>query len=168
MALNAQILLSILAHEADAGDISQTLRATPATYALALTDGTGANQAQVVWSDAQELNASGTTNIELPSATDDRGTVVFSAIKAVYIRNTGTTTISWRGLALPEKWTTGPLQVAEGDGVHIPAAGVLLLTNPSDSGWTVAAGDDQIEIVNESGSAPASFEIVLIGEGTIT
>jgi len=43
MALNAQITLSILAHETSSGDLSRTLRATPANYALSLGDGTGAN-----------------------------------------------------------------------------------------------------------------------------
>ena len=45
MALNAQIMLSILAHETSAGDMSKTLRATPATYSASLSDGTAAYQA---------------------------------------------------------------------------------------------------------------------------
>ena len=47
MALNSQINISLIAHETSSGDLSQTIRVTPASYAAALTTGTGANQAQV-------------------------------------------------------------------------------------------------------------------------
>ena len=58
MPLNAQVAVSIVAHETAAGDLSRQMRVTPATYAMLFTDGTGANQAQVVWSDSRTLSGS--------------------------------------------------------------------------------------------------------------
>ena len=75
MPINAQVLLSVLSHESTSGDISQTLRVTPATYALSLGDGTGANQAQVAWSDSRTFPAGGEDSFAIRSLTDDRGTV---------------------------------------------------------------------------------------------
>ena len=86
MALNAQIALSILAHETSIGDLSRTLRATPANYALSLTDGTGANQAQVVWSDSRTATTSN-DDLTLWNLSDTRDgasvTVAFTQIKLV-------------------------------------------------------------------------------------
>ena len=58
MALSAQINLLLMAHETSSGDLSRTLRATPASYSLAIADGTGDNQAQVVWSASRTATTS--------------------------------------------------------------------------------------------------------------
>ncbi|NBW16401.1 MAG: hypothetical protein EBR82_51315 [Caulobacteraceae bacterium] len=76
MALNAQIMLSILVHETSAGDLSRTLRATPASYSAVLSDGTAAYQAQVVWSDSRTLaGLSETLNLASLADTRDGATV---------------------------------------------------------------------------------------------
>ena len=165
MALNAQILLSILAHESDNGDISQSLRATPATYALALTDGTGANQAQVVWSDARPIDIAGEDTPDVRSLTDDRGTVAFSAVKAIYFRNTGDVPINWIGNG---DWDTGPQKLPDASNYEIPAGGAWLATNPTAGGWTATGTGEYITLSNGSESTAASYEIIIIGEGTIT
>ena len=96
MALTAQIALSILAHETSSGDLSRTLRATPANYAIRLTDGTGANQAQVVWSDARTATTSN-DDLTLWNLSDTRDgasvTVAFTQVKLVYVKNTSSTQV---------------------------------------------------------------------------
>jgi len=180
MALNAQILLSILAHESDNGDISQTLRATPATYALALTDGTGANQAQVVWSDAI-TQASQNNDIDLQSLSDDRGTVAFTAIKAVYIANTSESAnvevqrySETDGTpAFSNAWLSGPFQaqniVSAGDVdvvfSYINAGGAVAAFSPTAAGYLVSASSKILRVTAAPG---ATYEVILIGEGTIT
>jgi hypothetical protein len=165
MALNAQILLSILAHESDAGDISRTLRATPATYALALTEGTGENQSQVVWSDSRVVGAAADDIPDIRALTDDRGTVSFSAVKVIYIRNTGAVSLNWIG---NEDWDTGPQKLPDSSNYEIPPGGTWLATNPSAAGWTATGSGEYITINNQSGSTAGAYEIILIGEGTIT
>lgn len=161
MALNAQILLSILAHESSSGDISQTLRATPATYSLALTDGTGANQAQVVWSDSRTATTS-TSTIDLGSLQDDRGTVAMSAIKALYVRNTGAASMNWNG----GSWATGPLSAPGDCAVSVPAGGAMLFVAPTAAGYPVTGSPNTIDVDTFSGST--TYDIILIGEGTVT
>ena len=151
MALNAQILLSILAHESDAGDISRTLRATPATYALALTDGTGANQAQVAWSDSRTVTAA--ADYDFPNAsgfTDDRGTVSFTVINAIYIRNTGPVTMTF----------SFPDVIGE---LFLQAGAAFFISRSDAAGWTVGA----VSVFNPN-ALDGTYDIVLIGEGTIT
>lgn len=161
MPLNAQILLSILAHESTSGDISQTLRVTPATYALSLGDGTGANQAQVAWSDARTIAAAGSSTIDLAAAADDRGVVVFSAIKLIYVRNTGANEI-----ALSDgTWGGSPFDDISASPFTIQPDAAFLLASPTAAGYAVGGGDQTIVFSSTLGG---TYDIVLIGEGTIT
>lgn len=159
MALNAQIQLSILAHETSSGDISRTLRATPVSYALSLADGTGANQAQVVWSDSHAIPAGGDyspSGVGFASFQDDRGTVSFSSVKAFYLRNTGSVSLTIEGDAWPE------LGLGASAAVH-PGA-TLFFARPDAAGFATAGR--VLTISNLSGSA-GSVDIVLIGEGSV-
>lgn len=165
MALDAQILLSIVAHETSSGDISRTLRATPASYSLILSNGTGANQAQVVWSDSRTIEADGEDPPNVAGLADDRGTVAFTAVKLIYIRNSGTVPLNLIGNG---DWATGPQKLPDTSNYEIPAGGCWLATNPTAAGWSVGASPKYITIQNQSGSTAATYEIVLIGEGTVT
>jgi hypothetical protein len=163
MALNAQILVSILAHESSGDGIAQTLRATPATYALALTDGTGANQAQLVWSSSETVGGNSSSEYDLTDLGDDRGSIAFAAVKLIYVRSDETLAF---GPAVADSWSTGP--VSAGGTVSLPKGGVLLLVNPTAPGWAVSSATSQfISLFNASGQA-ATYDIVLIGEGTVT
>jgi hypothetical protein len=153
MALNAQILLSILAHETSAGDLSKTLRATPVSYALSLGDGTGASQAQVVWSDSRTLSGSNhTLNLAVLADTRDGATVsvAITATKAIYVRNTHASfAISLSGAPLPT------------NGVSIAPGGAYAQFDPTATGISST-------VINITGTAGGTYDIVLIGEGSVT
>jgi hypothetical protein len=166
--LNAQILLQILATENSSSDLSTTVRRTNVSESLTFTNGTGANQAQIVWSDSRTIAADDGDILDFQAGlADDRGSVAFASIKAIYIRNTGTVPLSWQSLAEPEYWGSGPLQAGESQGMDIPAGGLVLLTNPSAAGWIVESGDEQIQFINSSETTAAAYDIILIGEGAI-
>ncbi len=154
-------MLSILAHETSTGDLSKTLRATPASYALTLTDGTGANQAQVVWSfsgafdDEYFFCGEGFTNFA-----DSRGNVNFSSIKTIYIKNTGTTPFN---TLLKTDWSTGPTNTPDSGGIEVKPGAVLFMCRSDATGWSTAGG-----YLGVSSDTNGSCEVVLIGEGTIT
>jgi hypothetical protein len=160
-------MLSILAHETSAGDLSRTLRATPASYALSLTDGTGANQAQIVWSDSRTAT---TSNDDLPLKTlpDTRDgaavVVAFSNIKLVYVRNTSASATLAIGGATGLTAFAGlpiiaPLQIAPG--------GCYFFSSPAADGPSTGVGTEAVaRFAAVSGSC--TYDIVLIGEGTVT
>lgn len=162
MALTAQIALSILAHETSSGDLSRTLRATPANYALTLTDGTGANQAQVVWSDSRTATTSN-DDLNLTSLADTRDgasvVVAFTQVKLVYVRNThATASLRIGGVSGLGSFACLPINIY----LTLPPGGGYLFTAPSAAG--VAAGTARFAA--ESGSC--TYEVVVIGEGTVT
>lgn len=160
MPLNAQISLSILAHETSNGDLSRTLRATPANYAIALTDGTGANQANLVWSESESLpggadwNPSGSN---FANFADDRGTVAFTAVKAIYVKNTGAHPVTFQTVEWP--------QLGFDEEIVIPAGSVFFVCRADASGWATANS----MLLFSTGEQPTTtIEVMLIGEGSIS
>lgn len=154
MSLSAQIALSLIAHETSSEDLARQTRVTPVSYATAVGNGPGANQAQVAWSDSRTL--SGTTEtLTLSGLADTRDgvavTVSFTALKAVYIKNTHASlplTASPAGLATNSKYVIAP----GGAAVHITPT---------------AAGDAYTSIVI-AGTAGGTYDIVLIGNGSVS
>ena len=167
MPLNAQLTLSILAHETSSGDLSRTLRATPVSYALSLADGTGVNQAQVVWSDSRTVETTA-ENLDLRSLSDTRDgaavTVSFTAVKAIYVRNTHATNLLLVGGATAPNAAGGlPLGVA----TPLPPGGVYCVVAPSADGYGVNPSIAVNARFAGSGGS-CTYDIVLIGEGTVT
>ena len=173
MALDAQILLSILAHETTSGDISRTLRATPASYSLSLSDGTGANQAQVVWSDARTIGAGGYEDLDLQALTDDRGTVAFTALKLIYVKNTSGSGNLLLGTLFDLPYTQPSARFVHaplssdglGAGYQVKPGGAIVISDPGAIGYQVNISAKNFRI---SGASGATYDIVLIGEGTVT
>ena len=153
MALNAQVNLSLVAHETSNGDLSRTLRATPAAYTSILSDGTGASQAQVVWSDSRTLAGSSET-LNLASLADTRDgavvSVAITAAKAVYVRNShASVSLTFAGAPFPA------------GGVAVAPGGAMALVDPTAAG--AATGT-----VTVTGSAGATYDIVFIGKGSVS
>lgn len=147
MPLNAQLTLSILAHESSSGDLSRSLRATPVSYAASIADGTGANQAQVVWSATRTLSgASETLNLAALADTRDGSpaTVTITAVKVAYIRNKGASAITVGGLPI----------------TSVAAGAAAVHCDPSAAG--LAAGG-----VTVTGTVGGTYDVVLIGEGSV-
>ncbi len=167
MTLTAKILLQILATESSSSDLSSTTRVTNVSRTVNFANGTGANQAEIVWSDSRTIAANGEDILDLTALADDRGSVDLTAVKAIYVRNTGTVGIYWQALAPPDHWGSGPLQAEEEFGIKVPPGGVMLITNPSALGWMVESGDEQILFGNDSSTTAATYDIILIGEGAI-
>lgn len=152
MALNAQILVSILAHETSNDGLGQTVRATPASYSRSLTDGTGESQAQVVWSAARTLAGSSET-LDSAALPDNRAgvpaTVTMTAVKLAYARNSGTVALSFAGAPFPAT------------GITVAPGGCVSQIDSSAAGMNASG-------ITVTGSAGATYDILLIGEGTVT
>jgi hypothetical protein len=147
VSLSAEVFFSIVAVETDTADIARNSRVTRADYFQALTEGTAANQAQIVWSDSRV--SGGTDTIQLDSLSDTRDgasvSVVFSAVKTIYVRNTG---------------STHTLTLTGSFSGSVAPGGILAVVNPT------AAGASASTLVVTS-TVGATYDIVVVGEGTI-
>ena len=147
MSLAAEILCRIVGIETDTADIAKNTRVTKADYFLALSDGDGANQAQVIYSDSR--TSGGTDTLQLSSLADTRDgasvTIAFTAAKVLYVKNThASNTIAVSGAY------TG----------SVPPGGILLAVNPTAAGTTA----NSLFLTSTAGT---TYEIVIVGEGSI-
>lgn len=147
MSLSAEVFFSIVAVETDTADIARNSRVTRADYFQALTEGTAANQAQIVWSDSRV--SGGTDTLQLDSLSDTRDgasvSVVFSAVKTIYVRNTG---------------STHTLTLTGSFSGSVAPGGILAVVNPTAAGASASS-------LFVASTAGATYDIVVVGEGTI-
>jgi hypothetical protein len=161
--LSANILFSLVANETDAGDYAKDVRTTRVEYFKELTDGTGANQASLAWSDSGAFDELVNTTGVGFTFSDERGSGSFSAIKLIYIRNVGDINLLW---VMDGAWPNGPVSSAQGGSeMTIKPGGALLYFAPDAVGWPTTGG--QLRLACEPETI-ASYEVILIGEGTIT
>lgn len=149
MSLSAEVFFSIVAVETDTADIARNSRVTRADYFQALTEGTAANQAQIVWSDSRVSSGSGTDTLQLDNLSDTREgasvSVVFSAVKTIYVRNTG---------------STHTLTLTGSFSGSVAPGGIFAVVNPTATGASAAT-------LFVSSTVGATYDIVVVGEGTI-
>jgi hypothetical protein len=142
--------VDVFAQEQLVGDIVRELRTTPLRYYVSFTEGTAATQAQVVWGDSRTL-ASGSETLTFSTIADTRDgaavTINFSAVKAVVVRNSHAT----HSVTFSGAFTAWPIK----------PGGMVVIVDPS------ADGVDTPNLV-VSGTAGVTYDIIIIGEGTVT
>lgn len=130
-------------------------------------DGTGIDQAQFIFSDTRPLAATTAENVDLSGALANPlgSTLVFSAVKELLIHaadtNVGNLKIG-EGIA---NAFVGPFG-AGSVGIQVPPGGLLHLSNPSAAGWAVTGGSGDLLKVENLGAGSASYDIIIVGEGT--
>lgn len=163
MALNTKIVASIVAVLTGSGDHA-TPRAEPQFIeSIELLTGTGASQADKVFSDQRTLTASATEDLDLAGVLTDLlgATITFAKIKAILIKaspaNTndvivGGGTNGWFGCFSDLS-----------DKIVIKPGGFFLWAAPV-SGVAVTAGTvDILKVANSAGSTSVVFDIIIIG-----
>lgn len=161
MSLEGRINVDVLFHETTGSGLASQLRASSASYSLPFTNGTGANQAQLAWSESGSTDGETANELLVQSLSDDRGTVTFSAVKLIYVRNKATTTSL---LVTVDNWTALDPVLSPLNAV-VPPGGVFVYTNPTATGWTVGASS-ALGISSQTQGQSAAYEIMLAGEGT--
>lgn len=162
MPLNAQISLSIVSHESSTDELSSQIRVTPATYGLVLTNGTGANQCQLAFSDSAMVQDGNESSYTFSAMVDDRGVVSMTAVKVIYFKNTGSVSLD---IGKNASWTTGPFAAERG--CVVPAGGCVVLVAPTAAGWSTSEAGAALSVFND-GESSGTYDILLVGEGTIS
>lgn len=156
------LTLRLIAHLADSLDLVAAKADLDYSANVVLENGTGANQANQIWSDTRSLadgaNETLDLNGSLTNAVGD--SVTFTKVKLLAIKNKGTTTLSVGGAA--SNGFISPFG-ASTDTVKVPGGGLLVLAAPDATGFAAAAGTaDQLKIANAAGAA-CDYDIVIVG-----
>jgi hypothetical protein len=145
-------------------DIGTLTHAVNLNASLTFDDGTGANQANMIWSDTRTLSASATENLDLAaSLTNAFGTTLtFTKVKAILITAASGNTNS---VQVTRPASNGvPLFMAAGDGIALTPGGVFYAAWPDANGVAVTASTgDLISITNSAGSTSVTYSVVILG-----
>lgn len=129
-----------------------------------MANGTGDNQADLVFVDRRTLAASASENLDLAGALADPlgATLTFVAVKAILIKAaTGNTNNVVLGGAASNAFV-GPFGAAA-QTLAVPPGGGVLLAAPK-SGWVVTAGTgDILKVANGGAGTSVTYDIVIIG-----
>lgn len=131
-----------------------------------LASGTGAGQADKIWTDQRTLAASATEDLDLAGVLTDAfgGTITLARVKAILVRAaSGNTNNVAVGGASATQWaallgTAGTVTLRPG-AVFVAAAG------PADAtAYVTAAGStDLLKVANSAGSTSVTYDIAVIG-----
>jgi hypothetical protein len=166
MSLSASIKLSVSGSLSNAIDIGSAGYSFNKTYTNNFANGTGANQANNIWTDSRSVNASSNDDLDLAgSLTNAFGaTLTFTNVKAIIIKSDAD-----NGDDL-EVGAEGSADFATffgdaSDKIIVPPGGMFCLTNPGADGFGVTATTgDILRIANTDSGGSATYEIIVIGE----
>jgi hypothetical protein len=161
--LNAKVTVSIIADLINALDLTSPKDPLRLSHQEDLANGTGANQANMLWHDQRTLSTGASENIDLAGAlTNAFGTTItFTKIKALLIENLNSSRTLTIGGASSNAWI-GAL-VATNDLIVIQPGGVFLITAPGASGMAVVADTGDILKVLNAAGGDTTYNIAIIG-----
>jgi len=165
MALTTRLQVIANAHLQSALDLVTAEAKLAKQWAVDLATGTGADQADKVFSDQRTLTASATEDLDLAGSLVDAlgATITFARIKALIIRAaSGNTNNVVIGAAGANPWT-GPLGGTTPT-ITLRPGGLVCLIAPDATAWAVTAGTgDLLKVANSAGSTSVTYDIVIIG-----
>jgi hypothetical protein len=164
MPLTATVRAGIRAQQTKALDLGTPSYDLSKIVDFALTSGTGAGAADLMFTDTRTVAASGTDALDLAGGlTDAYGTTLtFVELRAVLVAASSANTNNVR---INRPSSNGvPLFLAAGDGIDVPPGGVFLWACPADGKVTVTASTgDLLNIDNSSSGSSVTYSVVILG-----
>lgn len=165
MPLSTKLVAQVLAAQSSTLDLAAAAADVKGYRAISLASGTGAGQADRVFSDTRTLAASANEDLDLAGVLVDAlgATVTFARVKGLYVAAaTGNSNnvivggaasngfVSWVGAATHT--------------VTVRPGGVLLLAASDATGYAVTAGTgDLLRIANSGAGTSVTYDIVVVG-----
>ena len=140
----------------------------PNVTAVTLTNGTGANKAQVQWQGRVTLAGAANSTLDLAALTAGAfaGTIAMSKIKSIEMQMVTLTTGVAAEIGGAASNAFSAFAKDPSDIVVLGAGGVLVWTNPVD-GWTVDGTHKSLKLTNAHATVAISVDIQITGEGTL-
>lgn len=149
---------------ADTGAVSGVDPSVVVAYQAArnLTNGTGNDQGNELFTDSQSLAATSITyDLEDGTLFNEFGdAITFSAIKMILIVNKATS--AGFDLTVDGNWIEGEIITGTTPNIVIPPQGIHLSTNIR-AGWAVAAATADLLKIDAGGSNTVAFDLFLAG-----
>lgn len=161
MPISASITLDIQASEVTTSPGLTFSLTTADLFDPNITEGDGLNQIEIAFSQSQTAASNATSTISVLSLYDERGTVAFSAVKLIYLKNRGP------GTAM----IGGTFPFGDGDELELSPGAISLASDPSATGFPVATTGTAFSTFTfraAADSATCAVDLILLGEGSVT
>jgi len=150
-------------------DLSSVIDSSRLEYVASLANGTGADQADVLWHDERTVAATSNDDLDLTNLSSPLfgSTVTFSlvTVKAILITNTETAppaVLRVGGAGAVAGAFGAPFAGDQDAVVEVPLDSGLLLSNKS-SGWAVVNGSSDLLRIANPGAAAITYRIAILG-----
>ncbi len=167
MTLAATIKSSISVDQTVAKDLGSASEQIRKAVALQFTDGAGADQCNLQFSDTRTIAASGSENLDLSGTLANAlGAAVFARVKYIKIvaARTNTNNVNFSS---PASNGVPGIFMALGDGVSLKPGGVFEWGDPGAAGAVVTASSgDLLTVANSSSGTSVTYDIVILGAST--
>jgi hypothetical protein len=163
MSLTAKLSLIVTGEQQSALDLGTGKFPFALSKVLDLASGTGASQADRLFTDTRTLAASATEDLDLAAALTDAfgSSLTFAKLKGLIITADAGNT---NDVQLTRPATNGvPIFLAAGDGFGIKPGGAFALFWPGTGVTVTAATGDLLTLTNSAGGTGVTYSIVIIG-----
>ncbi|MEQ8409128.1 MAG: hypothetical protein RKH07_12715 [Gammaproteobacteria bacterium] len=164
MSLTAQVKLAIAASQLNALDLGTGQYPVNFNNTVNLANGTGANQANMIFTDTRTLSASANEDLDLAGSLVDAfgNTITFTKLKGIIVTADAGNT---NNVQVTRPASNGvPLLMAAGDGIALtPGASFYAMFPGADGVAVTASTGDLINIANSAGSTSVTYSVILIG-----
>jgi hypothetical protein len=165
MPLTAELTARVRASHTNALDLGTAELPLARLATLAFTSGTGAGQADRLFTDTRTIAPSGTDDLDLAGSLVDAfgATITFARVKGLYIAAAAANVndVVVGGAAANQFFT--PFGSAT-DKLKVRSGGVLLLAATDATAYAVTAGTgDLLRVANSGAGTSVNYDIVIVG-----
>lgn len=160
MPISASITLDIRANEVTTSPGLEFSITTADGFAPGLAEGDGLNEVELAYTLTQTASSSATATLSVLSLYDERGTVAFSAVKLIYLKNRGPGTA----------WIGGTFPFGDSDELELSPGAITLSCDPSAAGFPVDTTGTALSTftVRAGDASTVAVDLILLGEGSVT
>lgn len=164
MSLTAELTVKFAGRQTGANDLGNPVFKSLLEKVLAFTNGTGANQADLVFADERTIAASGSEDLDLAGVLADAfgATITMAEVVGLIVYadpgNTNDVVVGDATAPVPLFGGTNPT-------VAVKPGGIFVLFAPNAAGqFTVGAGStDDLKVANSSSGTGVTYTIVVLG-----
>lgn len=165
MALETRLHLAVTANQTSALDLTTVSAPIDWARQIVLANGTGAGQADRIFSDQRTLTASSTENLDLAGTLTDvyGATITFARVKAIIIGaasgNTNNVVVGGHASAAFVNWVSDAT-----DKIVVRPGGLFVLAATDATGYAVTATTgDMLTVANSSSGTSVTYDVIVIG-----
>lgn len=165
LSLNAKLITQVVAALTNPMDLATGTVPLDYTKQIRLGTGTGANQADRVWSDQRTLAASANEDLDLSGVLTDAfgNTVTLARVKGLVVvaasANANNVIVGGAALNAWSTWAGDPT-----DTVVVRPGGLMALYAPDATAYAVtAATGDLLRVANSGAGTSVTYDIIVIG-----